>query len=150
MKAQIDMQYAAFIRILGLSGEQGEKLKESLMARNTAMQDAFTAAVTSGLDPRTPEFQELLNKATGPATDNLKSQLGDAGYASLQNYEQTQGQRNVVNQLQQQLVPFGASALLTDAQSEQLVQVLANSQGGNQGRGGNNLLAATGATAMGF
>ncbi len=126
MKAQVDAQYAAFIRIAGLSPEQGDQMKAAIIARNTAMQDAYAAAQASGLDPRTPEFRDLLNQATSQSNADLRASIGDANYTSFQNYEQTQGQRSTVTALQQQLVQQGAGALLTDTQSEQLVQVLAN------------------------
>jgi len=49
--------------------------------------------------------------------------LGDAGFAQYQQYQQTLPQRGVVNQLQQSL--SYTSTPLTDAQTEQMVQLLA-------------------------
>jgi hypothetical protein len=62
--------------------------------------------------------------------------LGDTDYSAYQNYQSTLPQRGVVNQLQQSL-SYTASPL-TEAQADQLVQILAQNQPpGSAGAGQN-------------
>lgn len=134
-KAALDARYAALIRNLNLSPEQGDKLKSLIADGQAARQDAMAAARAAGIDPRTdqPGFQKLVADAQAQSDAAIKATIGDAGFAALQQYNQTQPQRNVVNQLQQQL---SYSAPLTNEQSEQLVALLAANGGQNQGFGG--------------
>lgn len=123
-KAALDARYAALIKNLNLSPEQGDKLKSLIADGQSSRQDAMAAARAAGIDPRTdPQgFQKLLADAQAQSDANIKAAIGDTGFAALQQYNQTMPQRNLVNQLQQQL---GSSAPLTSDQTEQLVQILA-------------------------
>lgn len=125
-KAAIEAQYAALFRNLNLSPEQAEKLKTLLADRSSARQDVFEAARSQGIDPReNPEaYRKLLADTRAEIDRSIKSVVGDAGFAQLQNYEQTLPQRGVVNELQQRL-SFSQNPL-TPAQADQLVQVLAS------------------------
>lgn len=147
-KARIDAQYAALFKSLNLSSDQADKVKALLADRMTTMQDVFMAAREQGINPRTDPagFQSLVANAQTDINNGLKAVLGDAGFNQMQNYDQTMPQRNVVNQLQQRL--SYTDTPLTQAQADQLVQVLATNpapprtnadgtvaQGGNRGPG---------------
>ncbi len=137
-KAALDARYAALIRNLNLSPEQGDKLKSLIADGQAARQDAMAAARAAGIDPRTDRdgFQKLVADAQAQSDSAIKAAIGDDGFAALQQYNQTMPQRNLVNQLQQQL---GFTAPLSNDQSEQLVQLLASNAGqrggGAQGQG---------------
>lgn len=124
-KAAVEARYAALFKSLNLSPEQLEKFKTALADRQTTFQDIMGAARDQGMDPRTdPEgYRKLMASAQTDFTNNLKSVLGEAGYAQYQNFEQTLPQRNVVNQLQQRL--SYSDSPLSQAQSDQMVQILA-------------------------
>lgn len=134
-KAALDARYAALIRNLDLTPEQGDKLKSLIADGQAARQDAMAAARAAGIDPRTdPQgFQKLIADAQAQSDSAIKAAIGDSGFAALQQYNQTMPQRNVVSQLQQQL---SYTAPLTNDQSEQLVALLASNAGQNQGFGG--------------
>lgn len=133
-KAQLDGRYAALFKNLNLSPEQLEKFKTLLVERQTAIQDVLAAARTEGINPG--EDREALRKmiasTQAEVDNNIKSMLGDEAYAKYQNYQETGSQRNTVNQLQQSL--SYTNTPLTDAQAEQLVQILAanNARRGQQ------------------
>ena len=139
-KAALDARYAALIKNLNLSPEQGDKLKSLIADGQSARQDAMAAAQAAGIDPRTDPagFQKLLADAQAQSDANIRAAIGDSGFAALQQYNQTMPQRNLVSQLQQQLSLGGA--VLTSDQSEQLVQILAATSpqrgGANAGGGG--------------
>lgn len=155
-KAALESRYAALFKMLNLSPDQTDKLKSLLAEKQTALQDVMAAAREQGLNPRTdPDgFRKLVTDAQADINNNIKATIGDAGYAQLQQYDQTLPQRNVVNQLQQSL--SYTSAPLTDAQTEQLVQILAanapqrqNNQGVDAGGGGGLRAAFAGGGGFG-
>lgn len=137
-KGQLDSRYAALFKSLNLSPEQLDKFKTLLVEKQTAMQDVMAAARAQGISPRDdPEgFSKMIRDTQAEVDGSIKGLLGDAGFTQYENYQQTLPQRSVVNQLQQSL--SYTNAPLTDAQAEQLVQILAqtnprNSPAGNRG-----------------
>lgn len=124
-KAAIDARYASLFKSMNLSPEQADKVKSLLADRQTTMLDVMAAAREQGIDPRTDRagFQQLMTNAQNEINSGLKAVLGEGGFNQLQNYEQTMPQRNLVNQLQQRL--SYTDTPLSQAQADQLVQVLA-------------------------
>ncbi len=124
-KLAIADRYGALIKSLNLSPEQADKLQTLLAERQTSQQDVLAAAREQGIDPRTDRegFQKLLDDARNDVNNSIKSLLGDAGFAQLQNFEQTGPQRAVVDQINRRLSVSGDQ--LTSAQQEQLVGILA-------------------------
>ena len=136
-KAALTARYAALIKNLNLTPEQGDKLVSLVADSQSARQDAMAAARAAGINPQTdPQgVQKMLADAQAQSDAAMKATLGDTAFAALQQYNQTMPQRNLVSQLQQQLT---LSAPLTSDQSEQLVQILAATapQGAGGGGGG--------------
>lgn len=136
----LDGRYAALFRNLNLPADKLEKFKTLLLDKQTATQDVFAAAEAQGLDPRTnrDEIRKLVASTQGEIDDSLKSLLGADGFAQYEKFQQTQPQRNLVNQLQQSL-SYTATPLTT-TQAEQLVDVFATttatSPSGNPRGGG--------------
>lgn len=140
MKGMLDARYAALFKSLNLTPQQVDQFKNLMVQKQQAMMDAVAAAREQGIDPRTDPagFKQALVEAQASTNDQIKTALGDAGYAQYQQYEQTLPQRNTVNQLQQSL--SYTPTPLTDDQANQLVQVLA--QNSPAGTGGGNLFAS--------
>ena len=124
-KARLDERYAGLFKSLALTPEQLDKFKNLLVEKRTSMMDVLSAARDQGVNPRSdPEaFRTLVSNAQAEIDNNIRSVLGDTGFAQYQNYEQTLPQRNVVDQLQQRL--SYTSTPLTDSQANQMVQLLA-------------------------
>lgn len=136
IKGSLDARYAALFKSLNLTPDQVAQLKDLLVNKQQAATDAFAAARDQGINPRTDpqDFLAAVQAAQSSVNDQIKSVLGDAGYAQYQQYEQTAPQRTVVSQLQQSL-SYG-SAPLTDDQASQLVQILAQTAAPQQGQQG--------------
>ncbi|MBS0663552.1 MAG: hypothetical protein JSR48_09815 [Verrucomicrobia bacterium] len=128
-RGALDARFAALFKSLNLSPEQLEKFKNLLVEKQTAIADVMAAARAQGIDPRTnrDEFRQLISDTQAEIDANIKSTLGDAGFAQYQDYQRTLPQRNTVTQLEQAL--SYTSTPLSSAQSDQLIQILAQSSG---------------------
>jgi hypothetical protein len=95
--------------------------------KQSAVTDVMAAARSEGLTGREnrDQIRELVQNARNEVDNTIRSTLGDAVYSQYQNYEATQPQRAVVSQLEQRL-SYSATPL-SDTQSQQLVQILAQS-----------------------
>ncbi len=124
-RGALDSHFAALFKSLNLSPEQLEKFKSLLVEKQTAIADVLAAARAQGVDPRSDpqEFRKLISDTQAEIDANIKSTLGDAGFAQYQQYQQTLPQRNTVTQLEQAL--SYTSTPLTSTQSDQLIQILA-------------------------
>lgn len=137
-KGALDARFAPLFKNLNLTPEQLDKFKNLLVEKQTSMMDVAAAAREQGINPRTDPaaFRQMVNDAQNEIDASIKATLGDAAYSQYQSYEQTQPQRNTVSQLEQRL--SYSSTPLTDAQSSQLVSILAansaNSANDNPGR----------------
>lgn len=124
-KAALDGRYGALFQSLNLGGEKLATFKTLLAEKDATMLDTMRVAREQGLDPRSdPEGFKKLVATTQAETDGaIKAALGDAAFAQYEQFQATQPQRAVVNQLQQSL--SYTNAPLTAAQADQMVQVLA-------------------------
>lgn len=125
-KAALDSRYSSLFKQLQLSPADLEKFKDLLVEKQASVMDVMAAARSEGLSGRDSrdEIRQLVQDARTEVDNNIRATLGDAAFAQYQNYEATQPQRNVVSQLEQRL-SYSATPL-NDTQSQQLVQILAN------------------------
>lgn len=130
-KAELDSRYANLFRELNLRPDQLDAFKNLLVDKSNALMDVRAAAREQGVDPRADRetYRKLINDAQTQVDESIRAQLGDAAYHQYKNYEATLPQRAVVDQLQQRL--SYSSTPLTQAQSSQLVQLLASSGSGS-------------------
>lgn len=151
-RAALDGHYATLFKKLALTPAQLAQFKNLLVEKQSALIDVAGAARAQGLNPRTDrdEFRQLVTQAQAEIDTNIRSVLGDDGFADYQQYQKTLPQRTSVDQFAQRL--SYTSTPLTDAQSDQLVQILADtapagSATGLSARG--NMLASIGANMGG-
>lgn len=130
-KAQLNSRYAALFKSLHLSTDQLAQFKNLLVEKQMVNTDVMIAATQQGINPmeNPQEFRQLMQSTQADIDSKIKSTLGDDDYAQFQNYQQTQGQRNVVNQLEQSL--SYTDTPLTSSQSEQMLQILGQTSGAN-------------------
>ncbi len=141
-KLALDSRYAALFKNLNLPADKLDQFKTLLLEKQTSVQDVFAAAEQQGLDPRTSrdQMRQLIANAQNEIDGSIKSLLGADGYAQYEQFQQTQPQRTLVNQLQQSL--SYTAAPLSAAQADQLVQILAaNAPAGRGGNGGDVFFA---------
>lgn len=124
-KGALDSRYSSLFKQLNLSPADLEKFKNLLVEKQSAVMDVMAAARSEGLTGREnrDQIRDLVQNAQNEVDNTIRSTLGDAAYAQYQNYEATQPQRAVVSQLEQRL--SYSSTPLSDTQSQQLVQILA-------------------------
>jgi hypothetical protein len=135
MKGRINQTYGALFKSLNLSPDQLAQFQGLLADKQQALMDVMQAAREQGINPQAdPEgFKTLVGQAVSQADSAIQQALGDAAYAQYQAYQQQLPERNVVNNLQQQL---GYSQTpLTDDQANQLIALLAQNQPQRTGNG---------------
>jgi hypothetical protein len=122
-RSTLDSRYSALFRLLNLSPDQLEDLKDLLVEKRTAAADVLAAARTQGLNNRESraEIRTLLEDTQAEIDGQIRTLLGESGFQRYQDFEQTQAQRAVVSRLEQRL--SYSSLPLTPQQAEQLVQV---------------------------
>lgn len=130
-KASLDGRYSSLFKQLQLSPANLEKFKDLLVEKQSSMMDVMAAARAQGLSPRDnrDEFRQLVQNAQNEVDNTIRATLGDNVYAHYQSYEATAPQRAIVSQLDQRL--SYSSSPLTDSQSQQLVQILAQTAPAN-------------------
>jgi hypothetical protein len=99
--------------------------------KQTVPMDVMSAASQQGLDMMKdgPALRQSMLDAQAEVDAQIKTLLGDQGYAEYQNYQQTLPQRGIANRLQQSL--SYTSTPLSDDQASQLIQILAQNPGAN-------------------
>jgi hypothetical protein len=123
-RAQISSHYADLFRKLGLPPEKLDQFKNLLLEKQTLRNDVMLAATQQGINPLTnpEEFKQLESSLQAEVDNKIKATLGDDSYAQFQTYQDTQGQRNVVRQLQDSL--SYTPTPMSSAQSDQMLQIL--------------------------
>lgn len=131
--AGLNRQYAAFFKQARLSPDQLKQFQTLMLERQNAVNDVLLAATQQGINPMDDpqEFRQMVQNAQADVDGQIKSALGPDTYAQLQSFQQAQGQRNLVNQLQTDL--SYTEAPLSGSQRDQVAQIIAqtNPQGGS-------------------
>ncbi|MBP6508013.1 MAG: hypothetical protein KA257_10665 [Opitutaceae bacterium] len=124
-KGMLDGRYAALFKNLHLTPKQLDDFKRLLVEKQSSMIDVLAAARSEGFDPRSDPaaFRQLVTTTQNEVDESIKATLGDTAFSEYKNYETTLPYRNVVEQLDARL-SYSATPL-TDAQSQQMLQILA-------------------------
>jgi hypothetical protein len=124
-KASLGRRYAAFFRTLNLPPDQLDHLKDLLLEKQSVQLDVLMAASQQGINPmqNPDEFKKMVSDNQAEVDAKIQADLGDGQYAQFQNYQNTQAQRGVVNQLRSDL--SFTDAPLSGPQADQLVQIMA-------------------------
>jgi hypothetical protein len=135
MKGRIQQTYGALFKSLNLSPDQLAQFQGLLADKQQALMDVMQAAREQGINPRTdPDgFKTLANQAVSQADASIQAALGDAGYATYQQYQQTLPERNTVNSLQQAL--SYSQTPLTDDEANSMISLLQQNQMQRAGNG---------------
>jgi hypothetical protein len=135
MKGRIQQTYAALFKTLNLSPDQLAQFQGLLADKQQALMDVMQAATAQGINPRTdPDgFKTLANQAISQADASIQQALGDAAYATYQQYQQSLPERNTVNSLQTAL--SYSQTPLTDDEANQMIAMLQQNQPQRAGNG---------------
>jgi hypothetical protein len=123
-RAQIQRRYGTMFKQLGLSPDQSDALAQLMIDKKQAAMDVAIASVQQGDDPLLDPngFGDLVAAMRSQIDGQIKSLLGDTGYAQFQGFDRSAGQLGVIAQLQQML--SSTDAPLTNDQANQLQQVM--------------------------
>ncbi len=134
-KGRIQQTYGALFKALNLTPEQLAQFQGLLADKAQALVDVMQAAREQGINPREdPDgFKTLMGQAVAQSDAAIQAELGDAGFAQYQQYQQTLPERNTVNSLQQAL--SYSNTPLTEDQSNQLIAALSQTQPQRPGNG---------------
>jgi hypothetical protein len=107
---------------LRLTPDQVAEFERLIARRNEAMVATGRERILQGLDRNDPGFLARRDAAVTPIDRDLQSLLGDSGYKSYRQFEQTSGVRGLVESLAGAV--YYSDAPLTAQQGEQLASVL--------------------------
>src|SRR5208283_435844 len=110
-----------------LTPAQLAQFQQLLLERQNVANDVLLSATQQGINPMDDpeEFRQMVKQAQAEVDTQIQAALGPDTYAQFQSFQQSQGQRTVATQLQQDL--SYTSTPLTDAQRDQVSQVIAQS-----------------------
>ena len=125
----LQQRYSALFAKLGFAPEQTEALTKLLIDKQQLVSDVAVAAIQNGVDPRTdPDaFQALLMAGKAGIEGQIRSFLGDNGYAQYLAYDQGIVSSNSLIRVQRILA--NTPDVLTEEQSVQLTQLLSSGSG---------------------
>jgi hypothetical protein len=112
----LDMIYGSLMKQLKLSPEQEEKFKDMLIAQQMENMSQASAMFEGDATERNKVAQELAAKRA-EKDEEIKQLLGDEKFEQYQNYNQTLGERMMLEQ-------FGRSAEISQQQSDQLMAIM--------------------------
>ena len=112
----LDMIYGSLMKQLKLSPEQEEKFKDMLIAQQMDNMSQAGAMFEGDATQRAKVAQELAAKRA-EKDEEIKQLLGDEKFEQYQNYNQTLGERMMLEQ-------FGRSAEISQQQSDQLMAIM--------------------------
>lgn len=120
LKAQqtmgIGMMYADLFKKLGLSPVENEQLADILAERQMELSTAAMSSISEGKPPG-EEQMKATTETQKRYEEQLKATLGEKGYATLQNYEKTMGDRVMLQQYDGAFSAAGAPLAATDRES---------------------------------
>ena len=145
MKSQqrgtIEMRYAGLFKALNLPPAQLAKFKDLLLEKQNVSREVMAVAREQGLDPRanSAEMQQLIQQFSNDVDETIKAAIGQDKFDQYQTYDQTQRQRAFASQLEQRLSYTGSP--LTQAQTDQIISLLAGGETAPSGRGSSRALS---------
>ena len=123
-RSQTRSKYSPLYRKLHLSGTQISAFEEITAARDEKLQDLAAAAKSLGLKSDAPAIRKFATQAIVAYQSQMKTLLGETAFAELQNYERTSWLRGIVQNIAGTATL--ANAPFTPAQSERLIEIIAN------------------------
>jgi hypothetical protein len=125
----LNIAYAPLLKLLGLDAATSDQLHALLLDQQIKATDHAAALLLSNPDKagQAAALKEISEDQAALA-EKVKALLGPARYAQFQEYNQTIGERIEVDQFSQQFA--AGQTPLTDAQSQQLLDIMSAEQRG--------------------
>ncbi len=118
-RTMMDQLYAPLVKQLGLTPEQASQFKDLLADNN--MKGAEKASSLFGSPQERAEALKAMEADQKASEEQIKTFLGEDGYKAYQAYQETAGERMMLNTYKQQ---HPSDYPITDAQTEQLLTIM--------------------------
>jgi hypothetical protein len=125
-KARLPLQYGLFYQTAGLSAQQIQDFEDLLAEHQQYQIDLFAASSAMDLSDVSPEIVALREADNERLSAHEKELLGDGLYKQLEEFRQTQPQRDVIARLNENLM--FTSAPLSAEQASKLSALLTTSE----------------------
>jgi len=120
-RALLDTMYGPLFKSLNLTPEQETTFKD-LLAKQQGQAMELAADLMSGDKAKRDAAMKEIAAQTQQTDDLIRNLLGESGYATYKDYQETLGDRMALQQFNQS--PAGAGGALSDAQSQALLQIM--------------------------
>lgn len=127
LRQQTGRLYGVVFKQLGLSANLEAKVIDILMQQQQQLEEQAFKAAQSGSLPAPPPLPEEIQAQQAQQDNQLRSVLGEAGFAQFNQYRSTIPDRIIIDQMNEQ------GANLSDSQSQQLLQILTDARQQIQG-----------------
>lgn len=137
-RSRLDRTYADLFAQLDLPPATLARLQDLLVEKQNTARDVFTAAREEGFGREDrDEIRTLMQQTQAEIDTDITAAIGQSGFDTLQNYEQTGQQRALVGQFESRL--SYSSTPLNSTQAQVLTTILADTAPAqNRGRGGDS------------
>ena len=129
-RLSLGIRYSQFYRTLNLTPDQIARFEARWVESRQELADIFSAAQANGVSPSDPGIVALANQAKPKYEADLRTILGEAGFAEFGRYERSYPAREAVAGLLGNLAFAGAP--LTREQANQLTLTIAGQSTGYQ------------------
>jgi hypothetical protein len=134
-RAMLDTMYGPLFKQLNLTPEQETAFKD-LLAKQQAQAMELAGDLMSGDKAKREAAMKEITAQNQQTDDAIRNLLGESGYASYKDYQDTMSDRMAMQQFNQSLA--GAGGALSDAQSQALLQILTEERRGTPWGAGDN------------
>ena len=117
-RMMMDQMYGPLVKQLGLTPEEATQFKDMLVDNGMKAAEKATSLMGDSGGTNRTEMLSSLSAEQKSFDDQVKALLGDDRYAQYKDYQQTVGERALLNQFKQQA---GSDYNLSDPQSEALL-----------------------------
>jgi len=117
-RMMMDQMYGPLVKQLGLTPEEATQFKDMLVDNGMKAAEKATSLFGDSASTNRTEMLSSLTTEQKSFDDQVKALLGDDRYAQYKDYQQTVGERALLNQFKQQA---GSDYNLSDPQSEALL-----------------------------
>lgn len=120
-RAMVGTLYGPLLRELNLTPEQGAAFQQLLADQQTRSVDLAGALLGGDPEARASAIEQM-TRNQGETDEQIRTLLGEGGYATYKEYQDTLGERTAVEQFSQRLTGPGQG--LNDAQSRDLTRIM--------------------------
>jgi len=124
-RMMMDQMYAPLVKQMGMTPDEATKFKDLLADNTMKGAEAATSLMGGGASTNRTEAMASLTAGQKTLDEQLKAMLGDDRYAQYKDYQETVGERTLLNQFKLQA---GSDYNLNDQQTEAMLTFMKEEQ----------------------